>query len=164
MLTTPSVQQREEQQYVAIRTTVAMNDIPKELPPLIPQVMDWLGKHNITPAGPLFFQYRHMDANNNLVAEVGFPVSKPAQADGKIIAGSFPGGKYATITYQGDYSRIRDAHRELDKWVKGQGLKEKVIQSPEGAEWGGRIESYVKGPESGPDATQWKTDILYLVG
>ncbi|KIC93116.1 GyrI-like domain-containing protein [Flavihumibacter solisilvae] len=164
MLTTPSVQQRDEQHYVAIRTRVAMNDIPKELPPLIPRVMDWLGKHDLAPAGPLFFQYRHMDPDNTLITEVGFPVSRPAQAEGQVIAGSFPKGKYAIITHQGDYTHIREAHRELDKWVKEQGLKEKSTPSPEGTEWGGRIESYVKGPESSPDATQWKTDILYLVG
>ena len=163
MLTAPSIQQKDEQQYVAIRTKVAMNDIPKELPPLIPEVLDWLGKQHVAPAGPPFFQYRHMDMNNELIVEVGFPVSKPVKAEGRIITGTFPKGSYATLTHHGDYSHIRQAHMELDKWVKEKGLKEKATTSPDGTEWGGRIESYVKGPESGSDSSKWVTELFYVI-
>jgi len=163
MLSTPKTEQRGEQHYVAIRANVGMNDIPTVLPPLIPEVNAWLKKNNIEPAGPPFFQYLKMDSNNQMIAEVGFPVKNPAKGDSRVIAGSFPAGLYATLTHTGDYMQLKSAHMALDKWVKETGLKEKHKVAADGIEWGTRAESYITDPEKETNPDKWRTDISFLL-
>jgi len=163
MLSTPKTEQRSERHYVAIRSTVHMNDIPTVLPPLIPEVHAWLKKNNITPDGPPFFQYLKMDSNNRLLTEVGFPVKGPATGDDRVIAGSFPAGLYATLTYTGHYMGLREANMTLDKWVKDSGLKERHRVSPDGSETGTRTESYMTDPDREPNPDKWRTDVSVLL-
>lgn len=163
MLTKPKVEECKEQPYVAIRTKVNMDKIPEVLPPLIPQVFNWLTKNNIVPVGPLFFQYLCMDKNNDLVAEVGVPVKDNVKGEGQIISGSFPPGYYATVTYIGDYKHIREAHIALRDWVKKNDYKEKEEFSENGIKWGRSIEFYLTDPAKEPDPDKWRTDIVLLV-
>lgn len=163
MLSTPKTEQRKEQYYVAIQAAVGMNDIPVLLPPLIPEVSAWLKKNNITPDGPPFFQYLRMEDNNQFLTEVGFPVKEPVKADDRVRSGSFPAGTYATLTYTGDYKDMKSAHMALDKWVKENGLKEKLRVDAAGSEWGTRTELYMTDPQQEPDPAKWVTVISYLI-
>jgi len=160
MITTPKIEQRNQQHYVAIRTKVGMNDIPTKLPPLIPEVRAWLEKNKVTPDGPPFFQYvSMMDSNNQLVTEVGFPVKDPVARDGRVIPGYFPAGRYATLTHMGDYMGLRKANMALDAWVKENGLKEHHKVDADGIEWGTRTESYMTDPQQEPNHDKWRTDV-----
>jgi len=104
-----------------------------------------------------------MDSNNQMVAEVGFPVKDPVKGDSRVIADSFPAGRYATLTYTGDYMQMKSAHMALDKWVKENGFKEKHKQTADGMEAGTRIESYLTDPEKEPNPEKWRTDISLLL-
>ena len=163
MLSTPKTEQRSEQHYVAIRARVSMNDIPTVLPPLIPEVTDWLKKNNIAPDGPPFFQYLKMDSNNGLIAEVGFRVKEPVKGDNRVLAGSFPAGLYATLTHTGHYMGLREANKTLDKWVKDSGFKERHRVTADGIEWGTRTESYITDPDREPNPDKWRTDVSFLL-
>jgi effector-binding domain-containing protein len=163
MLTTPVIQQRAEQPYVSIHAKVNMDKIPAVLPPLIPEVSAWLGKNNMNPDGPPFFLYRSMDKNNDMVAEVGFPVKERTTGDGHIRGGIFPAGKYAVITYTGDYKNIREAHRALELWIRENGWKQKQEAGDNGTEWGILAESYVTDPQKEPDPQKWRTEVLFLL-
>jgi effector-binding domain-containing protein len=150
MLTEPKIVERKKQHYAAIRTTVSMNDIPHVLPPLIPEVADWLSKNNIVPDGAPFFRYLTM--GNKLDVEVGIPVQHAINNDGRIVAGFFPAGKYPTITYMGDYIHIKEAHIALESWSKEKGYK---------ATPGTITEVYITDPTKEPSRDKWQTDIIY---
>ena len=163
MLSIPKIEQRTEQPYVAIRTTISMNEISTALPPLIPEVKAWLKKNNITPGSPPFFQYLRMHDNDQFLTEVGFAVKEPVKGDDRVNAGSFPAGLYATLTYTGDYMQMKSAHSALDKWVKDNGFKEKLRINADGSKSGTRTELYITDPQQEPDPTKWVTIISYMV-
>lgn len=51
----PQIETRSERPYVAISSSLRMQDIPSVLPPLIPEVVNWVQQQGLTPAGPPFF-------------------------------------------------------------------------------------------------------------
>ena len=153
MLTEPKIIDRQEEHYAAIRTKVNMKDIPKDLPPLIPKVNDWLKKNKVKADGPPLFRYLSMD-KDNMDVEVGVPVKNEVMGDGIILPDSLPAGRYASITYKGDYSGVKEAHKKLDSWIKEKGYKAKA---------GTATEIYVTDPEKEPSKDKWQTDVIYLL-
>ena len=53
-----TIEQRSEQNYIAIKSKLKREEIPQLLPPLIPELFNWLTKRNIEPAGCSVFQLR----------------------------------------------------------------------------------------------------------
>ena len=145
----PKTETRPEQPYLAIRTKVKMEEISTKLPPLIPEIYGWLQKQNITPAGPVFFNYLDFE-NGLLTAEVGVPVQAKQQGDNKVQAGSFPAGNYTVFTHMGHYNGIPQAHQEIELWAKENGVK---LQNP-------CLEFYPTDPETTPNPADWQTDIV----
>ena len=54
MLGEPRVEQRGGQQYVAIRSSVPMSELPSVIPRDIGAVLEWAGRNGVAPAGPPF--------------------------------------------------------------------------------------------------------------
>lgn len=163
MTTSPIVDYREEQPYAAIRACVAGDDIPALLPPLVPEVIAWLSMNHITPAGPPFFRYLSMDADRRFLVDVGMPVQQAIAADGRIVAGAFPAGSYASVTHTGDFRHLREAHMLLEDWMDKAGLNDKT-ESPAGSiTWKGRTEFYLSDPKLEPNPEVWRTEIAFLL-
>ncbi|HEY9044800.1 MAG TPA: GyrI-like domain-containing protein [Ohtaekwangia sp.] len=162
MLTEPIIEQRPAQKYMAIRSHVKMRDIPALLPPLVPKVIAWLAEKGIAEDGPVFFLYHSME-DDTLEVEVGVPVKTYSPGDGFIQPGTFPEGTYAAITYTGDYAHLKDAHMKLESWLAEKGLQEKIYTAANGVVWGGRTEFYLTDPDTEPDVSQWRTDVVFLL-
>src|SRR5882724_11122423 len=122
MLIQPVIEQRAEQPYMAIRTKLAMQDIPAILPPQIKEMCDWLAKNKLEPAGDPFFRYlAYGKKDNQLLVDVGVPVRAAVAGDNRVMAGAFPAGRYAKITHTGPYNNLKDAHMFLEDWGKKNG-------------------------------------------
>ena len=158
----PKIEHRSSQPYVAIVKKVTMQDIPHDLPPLIPELFSWLQQHNVEPDGPPFFQYRRMEENSVIESEVGVPVKNPVPGDDKVKTGTLNEGDYATITYYGPYQNLRSIHQTLEKWIDGHGYKHKVDTDKNGVQRGSRIESY-PSPLGETNPEKLRTDIAVLV-
>jgi len=163
MLTEPKIEKRDEQPYVAIRSKVAMNEIPQLLPPHIHEVIDWLNQHHIKPSGAPFFHYRSMGSDGKLVVEVGVPVKESVPGDGRVNAGNFMAGNYVVVTHTGPYNGLYGAHMQLEEWLKNKGVVEKAIKTNEGPVWGSRTEFYPTDPVIEPNPAKWQTEIAVLV-
>jgi effector-binding domain-containing protein len=95
----PKVEVRAEQPYVAIPIKVTLKEWSRANA-LLGEVIEWLGQNGVALAGPPFFRYwkiGNMDDEFDL--EVGIPVGSPVSGDGRVIAGSIPGGSYATLVH-----------------------------------------------------------------
>ena len=162
MLTTPRLMQRHEQHYSAIRTDVAMKDIPEIVPPLLPVVQAWLKEKGIAPDGPPFFRYLSMKGSL-ITMEAGVPVKMPPGMEGRIIAGSFPAGRYVTVLHTGPYSGLRAAHMALESWSENNELCLHQCTSKEQTSWGCRTETYLTDPNVETDPASWQTEIAFLL-
>ena len=143
------IEYREAQNYAAIRKQVSFQQIPKELPQLIPEIKNWLAGKNMKPAGPLFFNYLAMNGSQFDV-EVGFPVDVKFEDEARVKAGEFEAGNYLVATYFGPYQHLHEVHAALQKWA---GENQVHISGP-GTEY------YVTDPATEPDENKWQTDIV----
>ncbi|NIJ54422.1 GyrI-like domain-containing protein [Dyadobacter arcticus] len=163
MLSEPKIEHLPERPYLVIQKSVHQRDIPNILPPLIPEVKEWMNHHRIEPAGVDFFHYKSMNVQGEMGCEVGFTVHALVQGDGRIVGGAFPAGTYASIVYTGDFKNMMEGHMALESWIKTQGLKEKTTTSEGLVEWGGRTEFYLIDPDNEPDPNKWQTEIMFLL-
>lgn len=67
------------------------------------------------PAGSPFALYFNMDMDD-LEVEFGFPVDKPVEGSGRIIASATPSGKAVSTLYIGPYNEVEPAYDSLMKW------------------------------------------------
>ena len=163
MLSEPTIEYRDELPYASIRKRVAMMDIPKELPALIPEVLQWVEKKNLKQEGPVFFRYLSMEKGNIMETEVGVPLSEFPEGDERVNAGSFPSGKYLAARHTGPYNELPKSHMELDSYAKKHDLREGRITGDKGQVWGTRAEFYITSPMEEKDPTKWETDLLLLL-
>ena len=112
--------------------------------------MGTLASQGIAPAGPLFSHHLRMSPDM-FDFELGVPVAAPVAAAGRVQPGQLPAAKVARAVYHGPYEGLAAAWAELDAWIAAQGER----TAP------GLWESYVAGPESGPDSATWRTELSH---
>lgn len=155
----PSIVQRTEQPYVAIKAFVTMQTIGEALPALHHEVRNWLVSQDVQPAGRPFFKYNVIDMERELEVEVGFPVAAPVPGDGRVLAAVLPAGRYATLWHTGHPKTLVGATEALFEWAARQGLTWDVTSEPEGQRWGSRLEIYHDEP--GQDMNDWQTELAF---
>jgi effector-binding domain-containing protein len=163
MLTTPTVEHRAEQPYVAIRATPTMDQIGLVAGPLVGEVFDWLTEQGISPAGPPFFRYLVIDMERELELHVGVPVERQTAGDGRVLADAFPEGQYLTALYTGHYDGLASATGEFLAWADANGIVWDREQTPAGEAWGSRTELYLTDPEADSDPSRWETLLVFRV-
>ena len=162
MLSAPEIVVRPDQPFAAIRIELNRLEIPERAPPLHGEVAAWLQQRGIEPTGSPFFNYTGMGPGEWLEMEVGFPTAAPAPAEGRVITGSIPAGRFAILRYTGPYDGLYDANMALGEWLAAQSLV------PGGGAPGryaaAHLEVYETDPTSVPDPANWITDVLFRVG
>jgi len=157
----PTVVQRDEQPYVAITSTVPMQELGEVLPPLIPEVIDWVEQAGLRPAGPPFWKYNVIDMATALEVEVGVPVDRAAEGDGRVRPGVLPGGHYVLAHHVGHPDTLEAATGELLDWAQDRGLSWDVTEVDGEERWTARLEEYLNGPDDQPDMDKWETNLVF---
>src|SRR5688572_7287324 len=101
MWSEPKVVERQPQPYVAIKVLVTMEEIGRVVPPLNGEVFGWLADRGVTLSGPPFWKYNVIDMERQLEIEAGVAVEQPVPGDDRVLAGTLPGGSYATLVHTG---------------------------------------------------------------
>jgi effector-binding domain-containing protein len=145
MFEEPSIEQRDEQPYVALSTSITMQGYGV-IGPMFGELFAWLGERGIAPAGPPFIRYLVIDMENLLDIEVAIPVAVLPPTDDRVGTGTLPAGSYVTLTYSEDGI---EANAHLQQWARDRGLRWKNSLRDGQELWGGRIEiSTEDGSES----------------
>lgn len=97
-MTKPSLKDRKEQHYLAIRTAVPIPS-GKYLQPLWDEVHGWLKSQGIASPGAAIIRYLTTDMSKKLDIDVGYAVDRPVPGNERIIADVLPAGQYATLLY-----------------------------------------------------------------
>ncbi len=162
ILTEPKLEQRAEQPYMGIRSSVTISQIGTMLPPLIGELFAWLGQRHATPVGAPFFRYRVIDMAGQIEVDVGVPVAAVLPGDGRVFSDTLPAGLYATVIHTGNPGQLVDANAALQKWGGRNAIKWREAPLDRGTEWASRLEIYLTDPAKQPDPDKWQTEISYL--
>ncbi len=158
-LSVPNVVTLKAEPYLAVAAKGPMPKLPQFAPPKFDELHDWMASHDIDSGGKPFFRYRRFDNAGNVELEVGNTTLKKIAANGAVIAGELPAGRYATATYSGPYDRLYDCFLMLDGWMRGRDL------TPAGkpGQPDCQLEIYRVSPATEPDPSKWVTDLLIRV-
>ena len=137
-----------EQPTAVARASLPAAQLGVWLPAAYRDVMTYLAAAGGSPAGPPFARYVFHD--ELVEVEAGFPVAAPLVGDGGIASSSLPGGPAAVTTHYGRYEDLTVAYEAVAGWLKEHGLE------PAGPHW----EVYYTDPQSEPDPTRWRTDLI----
>ena len=155
-----AVVEQDAQPYVAVTGHVTMQTIP-ELADRLPGVFEWLGAHDVAPAGPPFFRYRVIDMARELVMEAGVPVAQPVTPEADLTVDVLPAGRYVTTTYVGPPEDLVEVTGGLLRWAEDRGLDFDASPSQAGEVWGCRLEWLETNPAEQPDPSQWQTRLAF---
>ena len=148
MIEEPKIVRTEELNAAVIRLKIPHDEIKSAMGPAIGEVLATVAAQGLAPIGPVFAHHFRMDPNA-FDFEVGVPIAKGVNPAGRVKPGKLPAAEVARTVYRGPYEGLHAAWVEFDKWVASQKLV------PAKNLW----ESYVAGPESGPEAKNWRTEL-----
>ena len=155
MITKPEIETRKEQHTLGIRKPVPMSELKNVIPAYSHEVFQFLKACNIAPAGPSFLRFHVIDMAGNMDVEIGVIVPKGTPGEGKIVPGTIPAGRYATLIYTGldGYQ----ASRTLMEWAQKKGVTWDRWDDPHGDAFRSRIELSLNDPAAEPDVKKWET-------
>lgn len=154
----PTISFRQEQPYVGMRVVLPMRAFSDAIPALIADVSRWLERVGGTPAGPPFLRYHVIAMPERMDVELGIPVPQSLTGDGQVNGGLLPGGRYATLTYDGDGDGV-DANARLIDWIGAQGERMACHASPHGDVFEARYEVFLTEGTAGPDTRRRRTEV-----
>jgi effector-binding domain-containing protein len=161
VISEPRVEDRADQTYAAIRATVPMSGFGDLLGPMWDEVLGYLAQHGVEPAGAPFLRYDIIDMEGQLEIQVGVPIDAPLEGTDRIVVGTLPGGRYATLGYTGAYDGLVDANAALQAWADGKGLVFDQWSTDRGDAFAARLEIYRTDPAQEPDPSKWETEVAY---
>jgi effector-binding domain-containing protein len=153
VIDTPTVVQSGARQTAVVALVIRKADIQKVMGPAIQEVMAALAAQGIQPAGSIFSYHRRVDPEV-YDFEVGVPVEKPVAPSGRVTMSRLPAKRVARTVYHGGYEALGGAWKDFMAWIDASGY------AADGDFW----EIYVAGPESGPDASKWRTELTRPIG
>ena len=148
MLDPPQIAQTAAQPAAVIRITIPREQIQQVMGPAFGELAATLAAQGLQPAGPFFSYHFRMDPRT-YDFELGVPVARPVTPAGRVKPGELPAARVVRTVYRGGYEGLGAAWGEFLGWIKAQQLE----TAPD------FCERYVAGPESGPDASRWQTEL-----
>jgi hypothetical protein len=158
----PAFERRPEQAYVGKRVVMPLSAFRDRVPALTQDVSGWLADKGLEASGEPFLRYNIVDMPDRIDVDVAFPVNEQPDADGDLITGILPGGRYGTLTFTGVDNGVASNARLID-WIGAQGERVDSRQTDAGDAFAARIESLLSDPEGEPDPGRWKTRIAIKV-
>lgn len=154
MIDTPRIVQTTDQLTAAIRFTIPRGKIQRVMGPGLAELMEVVAAQGIGPAGPWLSHHLRL-VPDIFDFEIAVPVLAPVTPAGRVKPGHLPAARVVRTTHRGDYDRLGAAWGELEAWIKTNGFTAGT------SFW----EVYRTGPETGEDASEWRTDLYRpLVG
>lgn len=159
MIETPEIVQSPRQSAAVIHITCPRGQIQAEIAPAIKEILAALAADGQRPAGPMFMHHLTM-SGSHFDVEVGFPISAPLQPSGRVKPSELPVARVARTIYRGPYEGLHSAWDAFGKRLVGEKLVDPAVLAPIQTLW----ERYLVGPESGSDASQWRTELNLPLG
>lgn len=147
-----AIEEIAEQPVVSIRVTIDESDVSRQLGILYSEIMGYVTRAKLTPTAPPFARM-HSTADGKIDLEAGMAVKGEVKGEGRVKASTLPGGRVATTWHVGPYHDLSKTCARLEAWMKEQGH----------VSAGGLWEVYWTDPGIEPDATKWRTQVLWPI-
>jgi effector-binding domain-containing protein len=134
-----------------VRVKCKPADLHQQLATILPEVMGYLSRERLAPAGPPFARFHSFDELVDL--EAGIPVAQPIAGNGRVKPSSLPGGDVVAGMHVGPYHELHRTHEALVDWLAGHGLV------AEGGAW----EVFWTDPGLERDPSKWRTEVFQPV-
>ena len=148
MLDAPRILQTSAQPIAALPLRVPREEIQNVMGAGYGELMAAVAAQGIAPSGPWFTHHLRMPAEV-FDFEIGVPVASPIVAAGRVKPSQTPALRVARTVYHGPYEGLASAWGEFIAWIAAAG------HQPAAELW----ECYLAGPETGPDASRWRTQL-----
>jgi effector-binding domain-containing protein len=148
MIETPHITQTEEIVTAQIPLTVPTSEVHEVMGPGIREVYATLAEQGIEPAGPWMTHHRRVPTDT-FDFEICVPTKTPVTPAGRVVPGKLRAARVARTVFHGGYQDLGAAWGEFMGWIEANGLK------PAADLW----EVYLVGPESGDDASAYRTEL-----
>lgn len=123
---------------------------------MLPEVIAYAQKNNITMSGAPYVLYHKWDKENNTIMfSCCVPTTAKATTEGDILTGQLPPFKAVKTTLNGDYSNLEKTWEKAMKAITESGLEQE--------ENGPTIEAYLNSPMNTPNPADLKTEIYIAV-
>jgi effector-binding domain-containing protein len=146
MIDTPEIIDLPEQKMAVIALNVPASEIMSHMGPGIGELHAALAAQGIAPSGA-WFTHHHRAPTDTFDFEICLPVDNDVTPVGRVKPGKRPAMKAASTTYHGGYEGLGNGWGQFIMQLNNNG----VATTDE--LW----ETYEVGPESGPDASQYRT-------
>ncbi|MDD4730245.1 MAG: GyrI-like domain-containing protein, partial [Dysgonamonadaceae bacterium] len=90
----------EEQPVLSVKTTTSVNNMPNVVGRIYSQIVNYIIEKGEEPIGPAFIAYYNMDMEN-LIVEIGFPITRKIEVKDDIVQRYIPAGRKATGCHKG---------------------------------------------------------------
>ena len=148
MLESPQILQTTALKAAVVPVTVPRSEIRNVMGPGIGEAVAAAQAQGIGPSGPWFTHHLRMDPKV-FDFEICVPTTAEVKPTGRVVPGEWPATTVARTVYVGPYEGLGAAWAEFDAWIEAQGHKA-----------GGELwEVYLAGPESGDDASKYRTQL-----
>jgi len=143
--------------YIYNTAATTFQDFQTKMATMLPQVVNYANKNNITMAGAPYILYHKWDEENNAVM---FSCCVPTTAkvittSNTILTGQLQPFKAVKTTLNGDYSNLKEAWEKATKAIAKSGLEQN--------ENGPNIEAYLNLPANTANPADLKTEIYIAV-
>lgn len=156
--TKPVIDDRPERHTAGIRLKAPMREFKRVIPSSLTEVLSWIKEQGINTGGPPFMRFHVINMEGEMDLELGVPVARPIEPDGRITPGVLPTGRYASLIYTGR-DRGYAGNGALINWAQKQGLKWDRWDDPAGDAFACRYESFLTDPAEEPDHKKWQTEV-----
>ncbi|GLQ56070.1 GyrI-like domain-containing protein [Devosia nitrariae] len=160
MLSEPTIIERDDQPYLAIRRIVKI-PFGMVASKTLADLQRRMKKRGIAGIDAPFFRYNIIDMPAALEIDFGWPTERQEESDDLLVSGVLPAGRYAALTHTGPYKDLIAANGALLDWIKAQGLTLDQHASPAGDVFGCRLEFYPTDPKVEKDKSKWVTELAF---
>lgn len=144
----PKVVESEARTTAVIPLKIPRTEMQQAFESGIEELMEVLSEQGIQPTGPVFAHHFSF-IPEAFDFELGVPVASPVEAQGRVEPGELPATRVVRTVYHGPYDGLPSAWGEFDAWIDEEGLEKRSDV------W----ECYVKGPDTSPDPSTWRTEL-----
>lgn len=159
MIGQPAIDERPERPYVALRSRVQMDDLPRVIPASLETLFGWMAREGLGLQSAPVVRYRRFNSDGTLDVDVALPIDAHREVTPPLVRDALPAGRYAALVYRGRYQGLHEAHRALLDWCAASGQLTDSQSTPEGRAFAAQCEAYWTNPADEPDEAKHETEV-----